>query len=103
MSSRFESRLDCGTPAARVVRLTLDGEPHEAREGESVAAALLAIGRVVLRRTARRDEPRGAFCGMGVCFDCLVEIDGSPNRQACLVPVTDGMCIRTQRGPGRVP
>ena len=67
-----------------------------------MAAALLAAGRTVLRRTAGRGEPRGAFCGMGICFDCLVEIDGCPNMQACLVPVADGMCIQTQSGPGRI-
>jgi predicted molibdopterin-dependent oxidoreductase YjgC len=85
----------------RRVRLLLDGEPIEAREGETVAAALLAAERVVLRRTARRGEPRGAFCGMGICFDCLVEIDGRANLQACLVTVADGMQIQTQHGPGR--
>jgi predicted molibdopterin-dependent oxidoreductase YjgC len=86
---------------ARRVRLLLDGEPLEAREGETVASALLAAERVVLRRTRRRGEPRGAFCGMGVCFDCLIEIDGRPNLQACLVPVAEGMRIRTGDGEDR--
>ena len=86
--------------APRKVSLWVDGEPLEAREGESVAAALLAAGRSVLRRTGRRDEARGFFCGMGVCFDCLMQIDGRPGVQACLEPVTDGMRVETQVGAG---
>jgi aerobic-type carbon monoxide dehydrogenase small subunit (CoxS/CutS family) len=82
------------------VRLTVDGEPLEARAGESVAAALWAAGRRVLRRTGRRGEPRGLFCGMGVCFDCLMTIDGRRNVQACLMPVAEGMRVETQRGAG---
>ena len=85
---------------ARRVRLRVDGELLEAREGQSVAAALLASGRRALRRTGKRDEARGLFCGMGVCFDCLMQIDGRPGVQACLEPVTDGMRVETQVGAG---
>ena len=88
------------TAQRQLVRLTLDGEPLEARAGESVAAALLASGRRVLRRTMRREEARGLFCGMGVCFDCLMTIDGRRNVQACLVLVAEGMRVETQRGVG---
>lgn len=73
-------------------QLTVNDEQVSAAEGESVAAALLASG----RWTFRRDEagaPRGPFCLMGVCQECLVEIDGTPNRRACLVPVVNGMRI----------
>ncbi len=91
-------RVPCDPP--RQVRLWLDGKPLEAREGESVAAALLAAGRSVLRRTGRRNEARGLFCGVGVCFDCLMQIDGRPNVQACLEPVADGMRVETQVGAG---
>jgi predicted molibdopterin-dependent oxidoreductase YjgC len=83
-----------------VVRFTFDGEPISARAGETVAAALLAAGHRVLRQTSRFSAPRGLFCGMGVCFDCLVEIDGRPNLQACRVVVADGMSVRTQHGVG---
>jgi aerobic-type carbon monoxide dehydrogenase small subunit (CoxS/CutS family) len=71
-----------------------------ARDGETVAAALLAAGRRVLRRTARLGEPRGIYCGMGICFDCLVQIDGRPNMQACRIAVAEGMCVQTQHGIG---
>jgi hypothetical protein len=66
-----------------------------------VAAALLAAGIVACRTTPVGDVPRAPFCMMGVCFDCLVEIDGMGSRQACLVRVRDGMRIDTQHGRRR--
>ena len=83
-------------------RLTFmfDGDPHVAFRGESVAAALLAAGRRTLRSTPVRGEPRGVFCGMGVCFDCLVVIDGEPSRRACVTFVAEGMRVETQVGFG---
>ncbi|HWL82995.1 MAG TPA: (2Fe-2S)-binding protein [Roseomonas sp.] len=82
----------------------LDGEPVQGRAGDSVAAALLALGRDACRETAVSGALRGGYCMMGVCFDCLVTIDGVGNRQACLVPLRDGMEVETQHGrrePGR--
>ena len=55
-------------------------------------------GHIVFRRTAHRREPRGLFCGIGVCFDCLVVIDGQPGRRACMIEVRDGMHVMLQRG-----
>jgi sarcosine oxidase subunit alpha len=81
-----------------VVRLTLDGRPIEARAGDSVAAALLAAGIDTCRTTPVSGAPRGPYCMMGVCFDCLVTIDGVGNRQGCLVPVAEGMAVAIQRG-----
>jgi len=83
---------------ARVV-VTLDGRPVIAYEGESVAALLLAEG-ITATRVTRGGEPRGVYCGMGVCFDCLVVVDGVPNTRACMTPVADGMVIRRQEGLG---
>jgi len=83
--------------AARL-RLTFEGEEIMAAEGESVAAALLAAGITSTRDTPVGHAPRAPYCLMGVCFDCLVEIDGVPNRQGCMVPARDGMVIRRQRG-----
>jgi predicted molibdopterin-dependent oxidoreductase YjgC len=80
------------------VTLTVDGRPVEARAGESVAAALLAAGIVVCRTTPLSGAPRAPYCMMGVCFECLVTIDGRGNRQACLVPVASGMSVETQAG-----
>lgn len=66
--------------------------------GCSVAAALLANGVSTFRTTPVSGAPRAPYCMMGACFDCLVEIDGQPNRQSCLVAVTEGMQVRTQAG-----
>jgi predicted molibdopterin-dependent oxidoreductase YjgC len=64
----------------------------------SVAAALLAAGVSRFRSTPVSGAPRAPYCMMGVCFECLLEIDGVSNRQACLVPVQPGMKIRSQEG-----
>jgi predicted molibdopterin-dependent oxidoreductase YjgC len=80
--------------------ITVDGAAVTAHEGESIAAALLASGRRSTRWTARTGEPRGYFCGMGVCQDCLVTVDGLPNVRACMTPVRDGQRIDSQRGLG---
>ncbi len=69
-----------------------------AREGDTVSAALLASGLDVRRATAVSGAPRLPYCMMGVCFDCLVTVDGVGNRQGCLVPVQPGMRIEVQRG-----
>lgn len=63
--------------------------------GVSVAAALLLHGQNVFHQSAVHKLPRGPYCMMGVCFGCLVEIDGKPNQQACLINVREGMVIRT--------
>ena len=89
---------------AAAVRITLDGREIQAREGESVAAAMLAAGIESFRTTPVSGAARAPYCMMGACFDCLVTIDGAGSRQACLVPVKAGMTIATQRGkrdPGR--
>lgn len=81
-----------------IVRILVEGAPVEARAGDSVSAALLASGRDVRRLTAVSGAPRLPYCMMGVCFDCLVVIDGVGNRQGCLVPLMPGMAVETQRG-----
>jgi predicted molibdopterin-dependent oxidoreductase YjgC len=79
------------------VTITVDGEPIIAHLGESVAAALLADGTATLR-TTRAGAERGLYCGMGVCFECLVMIDGAPNTRACMSWVREGMEIRHMDG-----
>jgi len=76
------------------VRITFDGTEIEALPGETVAAALAAADIVAVRET-RSHAPRGPFCGMGVCFDCLVTIDGRPSQRACLTKVAAGMDVRS--------
>jgi predicted molibdopterin-dependent oxidoreductase YjgC len=83
---------------APVVQLTFEDRSVLARKGDSIAAALLADGVLDFRDTPVSLSPRAPYCMMGVCFDCLVEIDGIGSRQACLTTVADGMVIRRQRG-----
>ncbi|MCW5687260.1 MAG: (2Fe-2S)-binding protein [Pseudolabrys sp.] len=83
---------------APVVAVTIDGVSFTAREGDSVAAALLAAGQSACRETPVSGAQRGPYCMMGVCFDCLVTVDGIGNRQGCLVRVEEGMRIETQHG-----
>lgn len=84
--------------ASQEVAIVIDGDRCAARAGDSVAAAMLATGRLHCRTEHATGARRGPYCMMGVCFDCLVVIDGRQNQQACLVLVADGMEIETQRG-----
>jgi hypothetical protein len=65
-----------------------------------VAAALIAAGRRAFRTTPVSGVPRGPYCLMGVCFDCLVTVDDRPDQRGCLIAVAPGMRIETQRGTG---
>ena len=78
--------------------ITWNGAVIAARAGESLAAALLAAGITHFRDTAISGAARGPLCLMGACFDCLVEVEGVANVQACLVPVTPGLVARMQVG-----
>lgn len=80
------------------VHIFVDGETVEAFAGETIAAALLASGIKRFRHTRKNGDPRGIFCGMGVCFECLVAVNGESNVRACLTPVADGMKIDTSPG-----
>ena len=77
-----------------------DGREIRALPGQSIAAALWSSGVTAWRTTRGGGRPRGVFCGIGVCFDCLVTVDGRPNQRACLVPAVRGADVRTQRGTG---
>lgn len=77
--------------------IKVDGTDVPARPDQTVAAALIAADIVSWRRTRRYGRPRGLFCGIGACFDCLVRIDGGPPVRACLTPAGDGMIIATDR------
>jgi sarcosine oxidase subunit alpha len=90
----FKRLADPGTPVA----ITVDGKAVHASSGDTVAAALLAAGIDHCRTTPVTGAPRAPYCLMGVCFDCLVSIDGVGSRQACLVPVREGMKVETQVG-----
>ena len=87
-----ELRIRGAVERPTIVTLRVDGTEVTAHAGESVAAALLAAGIKRLGRSARADAPRGAFCFMGACQECLVRIGGAP-AQACITQVRDGMVI----------
>jgi len=95
-----ELRMTAAVERGEARTILVDGEELTAYEGESIAASLLASGRRFTRWTARAGEPRGYFCGMGVCQDCLVTVDGLPNVRACMTPVRDRLRVETQRGLG---
>ncbi|ASY09540.1 2Fe-2S iron-sulfur cluster binding domain-containing protein [Candidatus Nanopelagicus limnes] len=80
------------------IEFTFDGESINAITGQSVAAALLAANQRALRKTRFNNNDRGVFCGIGVCFDCLVVIDGITNQRACLIEAKPGMKVQTQVG-----
>ena len=82
--------------ASNHIDVVIDGEVHHVPSGVSVAGALLMFSPCV-RTTVLSDRPRGPFCMMGVCFDCLVTVDDIPNRRACMITVKQGMCIETRR------
>ncbi|GAA3101331.1 (2Fe-2S)-binding protein [Pseudonocardia yunnanensis] len=83
------------------IRFVFDDAELTAAPGQSIAAALIAAGRRSWRTTRVGGEPRGAFCGIGVCFDCLVMVNGRPNQRACLTEVRPGDRIEHQEGTGR--
>jgi len=85
-------------PAAKAVEIEIDGAAVAVPEGWSVAAALLAQSAGPTRQSPVGGAPRAPYCMMGVCYECLVEIDGVPNRQACMTVVAAGMRVRRQRG-----
>ena len=80
------------------IEFIFDGEKIDAITGQSVAAALLAANQRTLRKTRFNNNERGVFCGIGVCFDCLVVIDGITNQRACLIEAKPGMKVQTQVG-----
>ena len=80
------------------IEFTFDGEKIDAITGQSVAAALLVANQRTLRKTRFNNNDRGVFCGIGVCFDCLVVIDGITNQRACIIEAKPGMKVQTQDG-----
>ena len=84
----------------RKITIEVDGQPVPAFEGEPIAAALLAAGYKVFRYTVKKGEPRGVFCAIGRCTDCVMTVDGRPNVRTCITPAVDGMKVQTQAGLG---
>ena len=86
----------------KVVDIQVDGKMIEALEGEPVAAVLLAFGKTTFRYTRKLHEPRGVYCAIGRCTDCMMVVDGTPNVRTCVTPVRAGMKVETQYGLGEL-
>jgi len=84
------------------VQFTFDGGTIEGFEGEPIAMALRAQEVLIHRITSKREEPRGVFCAIGRCTDCVMIVDGVPNVRTCVTPLRQGMDVRTQKGKGQV-
>jgi len=91
-------RLD--NPAQNRVNVTINGLPVQVPEGETVAAAVLVLDLPYTRTTPISGAPRAPFCLMGVCYECLMVIDGKANQRACMEQVREGMRIECQQGTG---
>ena len=82
------------------VNITVDGKKIPAYEGEPIASALMAAGIKIFHRTSKMREPRGVFCAIGRCTDCVMVVNGQPNVRTCVTSVVQGMKIETQTGLG---
>lgn len=82
----------------RLVEFEFDGNKMYGYEGEPVAMALKAAGIRIHRYTSKRHEPRGIFCAIGRCTDCVMIVDGSANIRTCVTPLREGMKVQTQYG-----
>jgi sarcosine oxidase subunit alpha len=91
---RIREGVDRGDPFT----IEVDGEAVRAYAGETIATALLAAGKRVLQVSPKLREPRGLFCGMGVCYGCRMIINGQPNVRACVTLAEPGCHVRTQEG-----
>lgn len=85
-------------PPEATVTVNVDGQVVSVAAGDSVAAAVLTLDLLPTRTTPVSGAPRAPLCMMGVCFECVMEIDGVLNRLACQVQVSEGMRIRRQHG-----
>ena len=81
-----------------LVKFTFDGKELEGYAGEPIAAALKAADVMVHRYTQKEHKPRGIFCAIGRCTDCVMIVDGVPNVRTCITPLKAGMCVKTQYG-----
>lgn len=99
MRIKFTSKLLPEVRRGKPLRVAINGKWVDAYAGETVAAVLLAEGIQVFRHTARARAPRGVYCGMGLCYECLVTVNEVRAVRACVTPVADGMRIEIDPEP----
>ncbi len=101
MRNSFQSRrISQGLDRGVAFEFLVDGEPVQAYPGETIAAALFAAGRRWSRITPRHKQRRGLYCGMGVCWECAMVVDGRPNVRTCITLAAPGMTVEPQWGLG---
>lgn len=99
MGARIEEHPILGNQEkGRMVTFIFDGKELHGYEGEPIAMALKAEGVMVHRHTQKQNKPRGIFCAIGRCTDCVMVVDGKPNIRTCVTPLREGMVIQTQYG-----
>ena len=104
MESRIQEHPILGTyEKGRPVKFTYDGKEVVGYEGEPIAEALKANGVMIHRYTAKKHTPRGMFCAIGRCTDCVMVVDGEPNVRTCMTPLKEGMVVQTQYGNSAKP
>ena len=86
------------TEKGRIISFTFDGEEMQGCEGEPIAVALKANGVMIHRYTKKEHKPRGIFCAIGRCTDCVMVVNGKPNVRTCVTALEEGMVIQTQDG-----
>ncbi len=96
--SMVEKRVQKGVERGQRFEILVDGEKIFAYEGETIGAALMAAGRRTFRYTNKYEQPRGLYCGIGLCQECRMVINGVPNTQACQTFATPGCQVETQQG-----
>ena len=84
----------------RKVEFEFDGKLMRGYEGEPIATALMGAGIKVFRYTVKGQNPRGVFCAIGRCTDCVMTVDGMPNVRTCVTLLRKGMKVQTQMGLG---
>lgn len=104
MSGRMKEHPILGVQEkGTLVTFTFDGKELEGYEGEPIAAALKANGVMIHRYTAKEHKPRGIFCAIGRCTECVMVVDQVPNVRTCITPLKAGMDVRTQYGVSAEP
>lgn len=104
MERRIEEHPILGeTQKGQKVTFYYNDVPMEGYEGEPIAAALKAAGVMVHRYTKKQHKPRGIFCAIGRCTDCVMVVDGKPNVRTCVTPLAAGMRVQTQYGVSATP
>ena len=95
-------RIQRGITRGKEIEIFINGQPVRAFEGETIGAALAAVGIREFRRTEQLQDPRGLYCCMGTCYGCLVTVNGQPSVKACVTPVQAGQQITLQEGYGKI-